>query len=161
MSGPGTNTGHGHVWPRPDGVRARCGGPAMCQRCAIDAAITKQVKEPDMPTNQTPEELAEECLKMMNRAFHDARYENLTEALARLKKSHELLFRLRDMAASGAGLSDEAPSSQWPQRARVLAAEMFMALEKAKRVMGRDCAISIPEVDAAIGRYAAEMKASQ
>lgn len=35
---PGTNTGHGHVWRRPDGVRARCGGPAVCSKCAADAA---------------------------------------------------------------------------------------------------------------------------
>ena len=36
-SGPGSNTGHGHVWDRPDGMRARCGGPAMCSECARDA----------------------------------------------------------------------------------------------------------------------------
>ncbi len=30
------NTGHGHVYPRPDGVRARCGGPEMCGECSID-----------------------------------------------------------------------------------------------------------------------------
>ncbi len=35
---PGTNTGHGHVWKRPDGVTARCGGPLMCKECALDAA---------------------------------------------------------------------------------------------------------------------------
>ena len=34
--GPGTNTGHGHVWPRPDGSRMRCGGPAICSECAKD-----------------------------------------------------------------------------------------------------------------------------
>lgn len=32
----GTNTGHGHVWVRPDGMKARCGGPAMCSECAAD-----------------------------------------------------------------------------------------------------------------------------
>lgn len=32
------NTGHGHVFPRPDGVKARCGGPVICQECARDAA---------------------------------------------------------------------------------------------------------------------------
>ncbi|WP_424138650.1 hypothetical protein [Roseomonas chloroacetimidivorans] len=37
-SGWGTNTGHGHVWPRPDGVRMRCGGPPMCAQCARDLA---------------------------------------------------------------------------------------------------------------------------
>lgn len=34
----GHNTGHGHVYHRPDGVKARCGGPAMCSDCAIDLA---------------------------------------------------------------------------------------------------------------------------
>lgn len=33
---PGTNTGHGHIWPRPDGVKARCGGPGLCRDCALD-----------------------------------------------------------------------------------------------------------------------------
>ena len=37
MSGPGTNTGHGHVWRRPDGVRMRCGGPGLCSECSADA----------------------------------------------------------------------------------------------------------------------------
>ena len=30
------NTGHGHVYPRPDGYLARCGGPHMCAECARD-----------------------------------------------------------------------------------------------------------------------------
>lgn len=30
----GTNAGHGHVWPRPDGVKARCGGPGLCTGAA-------------------------------------------------------------------------------------------------------------------------------
>jgi hypothetical protein len=29
----GTNTGHGHVWERPDGAKLRCGGPALCREC--------------------------------------------------------------------------------------------------------------------------------
>lgn len=36
--GPGTNTGHGHVWQRPDGVKARCGGPGLCITCSVDKA---------------------------------------------------------------------------------------------------------------------------
>lgn len=32
------NVGHGHVYPRPDGVRMRCGGPLMCTECALDEA---------------------------------------------------------------------------------------------------------------------------
>ncbi len=33
-----SNVGHGHVNPREDGVRARCGGPKMCSECAKDLA---------------------------------------------------------------------------------------------------------------------------
>lgn len=32
----GGNTGHGHVWKRPDGVLMRCGGPGMCAACTAD-----------------------------------------------------------------------------------------------------------------------------
>jgi len=32
------NVGHGHVYPRPDGMKARCGGPAICSECAADLA---------------------------------------------------------------------------------------------------------------------------
>lgn len=30
------NSGHGHVFKRPDGVVARCGGPFLCDQCAQD-----------------------------------------------------------------------------------------------------------------------------
>lgn len=33
-----TNTGHGHVFKRPDGRRDRCGGPNLCAMCANDQA---------------------------------------------------------------------------------------------------------------------------
>ncbi len=32
----GTNAGHGHAWERPDGMKARCGGPGMCSQCRSD-----------------------------------------------------------------------------------------------------------------------------
>lgn len=35
----GTNEGHGHAWSRPDGIKMRCGGPAMCRVCALDASL--------------------------------------------------------------------------------------------------------------------------
>jgi hypothetical protein len=40
------NTGHGHVTPRPDGVRARCGGPAMCRVCQMERARLELSAEP-------------------------------------------------------------------------------------------------------------------
>ena len=32
------NSGHGHVRERPDGLKARCGGPGICSACSRDAA---------------------------------------------------------------------------------------------------------------------------
>lgn len=45
MNKPGTNTGHGHVWARPDGLKAKCGGPGLCVECSRDAA------QQDAPTD--------------------------------------------------------------------------------------------------------------
>ncbi len=42
---PGTNKGHGHVWDRPDGLKARCGGPVLCKECARDKAAMDQFRE--------------------------------------------------------------------------------------------------------------------
>lgn len=34
----GTNSGHGHVWERPDGLKAKCDGPGFCAQCSRDQA---------------------------------------------------------------------------------------------------------------------------
>lgn len=31
-------SGHGHVTPKPDGSKARCGGPGLCSQCSREAA---------------------------------------------------------------------------------------------------------------------------
>lgn len=36
MSAEDRNTGHGHVNPRPDGMKARCGGPGVCKVCSAE-----------------------------------------------------------------------------------------------------------------------------
>lgn len=47
---PGTNSGHGHVWPRPDGIKARCGGVGLCKICSADALLVKvSISEPAQP----------------------------------------------------------------------------------------------------------------
>lgn len=40
-----SNTGHGHVFPRPDGVKARCGGPSLCSECVRDYARYAREKD--------------------------------------------------------------------------------------------------------------------
>lgn len=41
-----SDCGHGHVFPRADGVKARCGGPALCSKCAADLASREQLTFP-------------------------------------------------------------------------------------------------------------------
>ena len=48
------NTGHGHVFPRPDGVKARCGGPAICAECALDAQRKRIAEKAPEPNNPEP-----------------------------------------------------------------------------------------------------------
>lgn len=45
VPGYGGNSGHGHAWRRPDGVRTRCGGPRLCVRCARDRIAVDQALE--------------------------------------------------------------------------------------------------------------------
>lgn len=39
------NTGHGYVWPRPDGKLFRCGGPRICKECKQDEIAYKAAKK--------------------------------------------------------------------------------------------------------------------
>lgn len=36
--------GHGHVRPRADGMKMRCGGPALCSYCQREAAALNQAR---------------------------------------------------------------------------------------------------------------------
>lgn len=52
---------HGHVTPRADGTKARCGGPAICSVCAAElAALTPAAPTPPAAPVNTPEQDA--CL---------------------------------------------------------------------------------------------------
>lgn len=43
------NSGHGHVYQRPDGARMRCGGPGICSYCGADQA--RKLRESLVPTD--------------------------------------------------------------------------------------------------------------
>lgn len=43
----GTNSGHGHAWERPDGLKARCGGPGFCRECAGDLMMLAAARKGD------------------------------------------------------------------------------------------------------------------
>ncbi len=53
----GTNVGHGHVFPRADGVKMRCGGPGLCSECAADAYRARAaLAQPSPTTDSRPAE---------------------------------------------------------------------------------------------------------
>ncbi|HFQ8289640.1 TPA: hypothetical protein ACHTAX_005748 [Pseudomonas aeruginosa] len=53
----GTNVGHGHVFPRADGVKMRCGGPGLCSECSADAARARAaLAQPSPTTDSRPAE---------------------------------------------------------------------------------------------------------
>ena len=41
----GTNSGHGHVWKRTDGYKARCGGSGFCTQCQSDKAWADTLRQ--------------------------------------------------------------------------------------------------------------------
>lgn len=56
---PGTNSGHGHVWTRQDGVRARCSGPMGCPQCASDAMWLQSHSNVRPSENVVPQSIEE------------------------------------------------------------------------------------------------------
>ncbi|EPG8834211.1 hypothetical protein L4690_002825 [Pseudomonas aeruginosa] len=51
------NVGHGHVFPRADGVKMRCGGPGLCSECAADAYRARAaLAQPSPTTDSRPAE---------------------------------------------------------------------------------------------------------
>jgi hypothetical protein len=42
-----SNTGHGWVVPRDDGMKARCGGPGLCAECRRERASLPMAPEPE------------------------------------------------------------------------------------------------------------------
>ena len=64
-----TNAGHGHAWERPDGHKARCGGPRICPMCAEDAAMVaaalEKAKGPDPHPLKTEATTATEVLALV------------------------------------------------------------------------------------------------
>ncbi|MBS9730160.1 hypothetical protein [Pseudomonas aeruginosa] len=50
----GANVGHGHVFPRADGVKMRCGGPGLCSECAADAYRARAALAQPSPAQTQP-----------------------------------------------------------------------------------------------------------
>jgi hypothetical protein len=47
---------HGHVAKRPDGVRARCGGPSLCETCQLELFYFKLIENHRKELNKLEKE---------------------------------------------------------------------------------------------------------
>lgn len=74
------NIGHGHVWARPDGVKARCGGPGICSECSRDLA-NKQSAERRIDPNIAEVRAALSCWRQgtWSRAYAMEQFEKLLQ----------------------------------------------------------------------------------
>lgn len=43
-----SDCGHGHVYARADGIKARCGGPGVCPMCSVDLAAYDALMRPPL-----------------------------------------------------------------------------------------------------------------
>ncbi|HFQ6219692.1 TPA: hypothetical protein ACHSDZ_004056 [Pseudomonas aeruginosa] len=69
----GANVGHGHVFPRADGVKMRCGGPALCSECAADAYRARATLAQPSPAQELERpEVAEVAFVLRNIGAMDA-----------------------------------------------------------------------------------------
>lgn len=84
------NTGHGHVRPRPDGARARCGGPGICPDCSRDQVALNMSPRPQ-PTN--PPRTLRETMAHYGVCFDPS--EPLHAALAAYVREREAMTRMR------------------------------------------------------------------
>ena len=83
-------TGHGHVRPRSDGMRARCGGPGFCVECSREQA---QVLRADTE------------LSTIQKTLRAAGFESVSDVLMELKGVKERAAAIgRDFAHSTAQL---------------------------------------------------------
>ena len=91
---PGTNTGHGHVWERPDGVKARCGGTILCGVCQSDqAALNNQEMNSPKVMTQSKEQVITTFAGIDVKKLTDKDIKNLADYIeeqCRFAKNEEL-----------------------------------------------------------------------
>lgn len=85
---------HGHVIPRTDGMKAKCGGPAICDECAAEALLVGlQGKEAAGTTFRAAFDVVKERIRqvMVERwsASHDDEHSNRELAKAAASYAYE------------------------------------------------------------------------
>lgn len=91
-------SGHGHVTPNADGSKARCGGPAICPKCASEAGQAKAVVDAGRvvvrPNEPPPVEDLAERYQIAFDALLEIRNLDRSTWKPEAVKAHEALTRL-------------------------------------------------------------------
>lgn len=103
------NVGHGHVWPRKDGNRVRCGGP-LCKQCKYDQARKNMSVNPTYEV--TYNELSEKLDKAVSLLYRTAQQFRWYEKQHRQKMvdpsiTKEKLLETFEKAEANAALAKE------------------------------------------------------
>lgn len=104
------NRGHGHIWQRPDGVKARCGGPGLCvvcqrERAILEAALATQPAE-KANVERSGASLEAVAAVEINEAYWFRKTN--AEAVAAILEHHEhILAAMEAKWRSASELSDE------------------------------------------------------
>jgi len=163
------NKGHGHVTKRPDGVRARCGGPAFCKVCQAEKAELERATA--APAESAHIETAYLCRLML--AWHDAR--SATGNGSDVSAEADAIFAhidawgarryeagRRDMEAhlmqSHAALMDAASASHRIAQAEACAERAEAALKECKGMLLAQTDAAIAAQDALASRPAVDME---
>jgi hypothetical protein len=106
-----SNIGHGHVFPRPDGVRARCGGPAMCRVCAADLArknIQEAVKADPVPSKELIAAPENPTLEDLIAFYGDSNFRSGVKVRIPYAATRQVLEELRQMREDWKTISEAA-----------------------------------------------------
>lgn len=97
----GANVGHGHVFPRADGVKMRCGGPGLCPECSADASRARTALAQHSPASDLdPLNLAPHA-----EAFNEAPAEALKPEQAEAERPEVVAWQYRVTAGPQTGWS--------------------------------------------------------
>ena len=81
---------HGHVTPRDDGAKARCGGPAICGDCALEYARLHYKADPAPPEPQYP--------KISDRPVDQMSLSMMVSELNQLHSLSDAIYEVRSKA---------------------------------------------------------------
>jgi hypothetical protein len=103
---PAPDCGHGHVYPRADGAKAKCGGPQICPKCRIDLEA-KQRAAIAQPAEPAPEQVSDSPFDQAIHLYAQAAWHH---DMPGMRKGY---MALRELCNPSAAQADAQPVAQY------------------------------------------------